>query len=251
MLPWESLPILRGQEVYRMPSVGSIFAILSRFQNPPSFPIIDPQDSYYLLNPGGDLVRTQNEFQDWFRDQEMMEGKTGSAPTVEELSSALGSHDLFIYFGHGSGMQYIPPHEIQKLDGCAATLLLGCSSGCLHLRGSYVPRGAPISYLLAGAPAIVANLWEVTDRDIDRFGKAVLNAWMRERRRAAGAGECCCCCGGGGRREWCEHRARIGSFMEEGREACALRFLIGAAPVCYGVPTGIVKRGGGRRRKDP
>jgi len=32
------------------------------------------------------------------------QGKAGSAPTSEELSSALKNHDLFIYFGHGSGM---------------------------------------------------------------------------------------------------------------------------------------------------
>ncbi|KAJ4848774.1 hypothetical protein Tsubulata_045174, partial [Turnera subulata] len=41
----------------------------------------------------------------------------------------------------------------------------------------------------------------------------------------------------------CDHRPRLGSFMGQAREACTLPFLIGAAPVCYGVPTGI-------RRKD-
>ena len=32
-----------------------------------------------------------------------LQGKAGSKPTVKELASALTSHDLFIYFGHGSG----------------------------------------------------------------------------------------------------------------------------------------------------
>lgn len=32
-----------------------------------------------------------------------MQGKCGTAPAVEELAEALKSHDLFIYFGHGSG----------------------------------------------------------------------------------------------------------------------------------------------------
>ncbi|KAL7595966.1 hypothetical protein Lser_V15G29776 [Lactuca serriola] len=75
-----------------------------------------------------------------------------------------------MYFGHGSGVQYIPGDEIQKLDGCAATLLMGCSSGSLSLNGSYSPKGAPLYYLFAGSPVIVANLWEVTDKDINRFG---------------------------------------------------------------------------------
>ncbi|KAH6777375.1 hypothetical protein C2S51_008687 [Perilla frutescens var. frutescens] len=248
MLPWENLPILRNQEVYRMPSIGSIFATLDRYcQNQeqfetsiPVFPLIDPLDSYYLLNPDGDLSRTQGEFENWFKNQNI-EGRIGTVPTVEELTLALKNHDLFIYFGHGSGTQYIPGHEIQKLDGCAATLLLGCSSGSLYLKGCYMPQGAPLSYLLAGSPVIVANLWEVTDKDIDRFGKAMLNAWLRER---AASSECARCnirvndC----MYTRCNHRPRMASFMGQARDACALAFLIGASPVCYGVPTGIIKR---------
>ncbi|XP_047976121.1 separase isoform X2 [Salvia hispanica] len=248
MLPWECLPILRNQEVYRMPSIGSIFATLDRHcenqkqveSSDPVFPLIDPLDSYYLLNPDGDLSRTQVEFESWFKNQNIIEGKIGTVPTVEELSLALKDHDLFIYFGHGSGTQYIPGHEIQKLDGCAATLLLGCSSGSLYLRGSYMPHGAPLSYILAGSPVIVANLWEVTDKDIDRFGKAMLNAWLRERSTASS--ECARCMP-----TKCIHRPRIASFMAQARDACNLGFLIGASPVCYGVPTGIIKRKGKNR----
>ncbi|KAL3620880.1 hypothetical protein CASFOL_035792 [Castilleja foliolosa] len=251
MLPWESLPILRNQEVYRMPSISSIFATIDRCcQNEEqsetsisAFPLIDPLDSYYLLNPDGDLGRTQVEFESWFKDQNI-EGTIGTVPTIDELTVALKNHDLFIYFGHGSGTQYIPNHEIQKLDGCAATLLLGCSSGALHLKGCYLPQGAPISYILAGSPVIVANLWEVTDKDIDRFGKAMLNAWLVE--RSSASSECARCnnvnpvnnC----KSKNCNHRPRIGSFMAQARDACNLGFLIGAAPVCYGVPTGIIKR---------
>ncbi|KAH6768791.1 hypothetical protein C2S51_014127 [Perilla frutescens var. frutescens] len=248
MLPWENLPILRNQEVYRMPSIGSIFATLDRYcQNQeqfetsiPVFPLIDPLDSYYLLNPDGDLSRTQGEFENWFKNQNI-EGRIGTVPTVEELTLALKNHDLFIYFGHGSGTQYIPGHEIQKLDGCAATLLLGCSSGSLYLKGCYMPQGAPLSYLLAGSPVIVANLWEVTDKDIDRFGKAMLNAWLRER---AASSECARCniCVNDCMYTRCNHRPRMASFMGQARDACALAFLIGASPVCYGVPTGIIKR---------
>ncbi|KAL6545762.1 hypothetical protein OROGR_009636 [Orobanche gracilis] len=247
MLPWESLPILRNQEVYRMPSISSIFATLDRCQelfetSISAFPLIDPLDSYYLLNPDGDLSRTQVTFESWFKDQNI-EGKVGTVPTIEELTVALKNHDLFIYFGHGSGTQYIPGHEIQKLDTCAATLLLGCSSGSLYLKGCYLPQGAPISYILAGSPVIIANLWEVTDNDIDRFGKAMLDAWLRE--RSATSSECAqcnvpptnCC-----NYKNCSRRPRIGSFMGQARDACNLGFLIGASPVCYGVPTGITKR---------
>ncbi|XP_015580756.1 separase [Ricinus communis] len=280
MLPWENLPVLRNQEVYRMPSVASICSTLDRSCNNQeqvgrifsAFPFIDPLDAFYLLNPSGDLSSTQVEFENWFRDQNL-EGKAGCAPTAEELTSALKNHDLFLYFGHGSGAQYISQQEIQKLENCAATLLMGCSSGALSLNGSYIPHGTPLSYLLAGSPVIVANLWEVTDKDIDRFGKVMLDAWLKE--RSIASSDCIQCnllaeefeamnlkdrkvatkkrvqkkkepetCDGDALKNSCNHRPKIGSFMSQAREACRLPYLIGASPVCYGVPTGI------RRKKD-
>ncbi|XWS55202.1 hypothetical protein CRYUN_Cryun10bG0154400 [Craigia yunnanensis] len=316
MLPWESIPILRQQEVYRMPSVGSISMTLERSwhyqeqvgRNAAAFPLIDPLDAFYLLNPSGDLSSTQAEFENWFRDQNF-EGKAGTVPTAEELATALKSHDLFLYFGHGSGIlvtlticciftrasdillfkfsfalildihlctsggigeQYISRNEIQELEKCAATLLMGCSSGSLRLNGCYIPRGVSLSYLRAGSPVTIANLWEVTDKDIDRFGKAVLNAWLRERMNLADCSQCNLLVkefkamkikgrkgnsrkkvassnlaettNGGSFKNACDHRPKIGSFVGQARETCTLPFLNGASPVCYGVPTGIWRK---------
>ncbi|XP_071705360.1 separase-like [Rutidosis leptorrhynchoides] len=259
MLPWESLPILRNQEVYRMPCVASISCTYDTSSSL-CYPMIDPLDAYYLLNPGGDLRTTEAKFSNWFKDQNL-EGTTGTSPCVDELSMALKNHDLFIYLGHGSGMQYIPGGEIQKLERCAATLLMGCSSGSLSLNGPYTPNGAPFYYLFAGSPVIIANLWDVTDKDIDRFSKTMLDSWIKARSTT----DCEQCAterkanivdGGRNRKEasksknlvntccisGCKHRPRIGSFMGLARRACTLPFLIGAAPVCYGVPTGIIRK---------
>ncbi|KAL1201644.1 Separase [Cardamine amara subsp. amara] len=283
MLPWENIPILRKQEVYRMPSVGSISAVLKKRSlqgeparsHAPSFPLIDPLDSFYLLNPGGDLTDTQVKFESWFRDQNF-EGKAGSEPNAKELTEALRTHDLFLYFGHGSGAQYMSRHEIEKLDKCSATFLMGCSSGSLWLKGCYIPEGIPLSYLLAGSPAIVATLWDVTDRDIDRFGKALLESWLQERSDSSSEGGCSQCeslanelaamtlkgnnnttkrsrkpssrnkpaqsNAGTSEKIECNHRRKIGSFIAAARDVCTLQYLIGAAPVCYGVPTGITRK---------
>jgi separase len=147
---------------------------------------------------------------------------------------------------------------------------MGCSSGTLHCKGSYAPRGAPLSYLSAGSPAIIANLWDVTDKDIDRFSKALLDSWLQE--NFADGNICSNCCqltqefeamkiapkenvrtrrkGTRGKRPQqinnstkscsCRQR-RIASYLSEARRACRLQFLIGASPVCYGVPTIIRK----------
>lgn len=165
----------------------------------------------------------------------------------------------------------MPEKEIRKLDHCAATLLMGCSSGALVHKGCYAPQGAPLSYLLGGSPCVIANLWDVTDKDIDRFGKALLNSWLlkdseprdnctrdgqlvkelscmninkevtttsvKTRRKQANEK----LQNLSASRQGCR-RNRIVSFMSQARESCRLPMLIGAAPVCYGVPTVIWKK---------
>ncbi|KAL6912053.1 hypothetical protein ACP4OV_000858 [Aristida adscensionis] len=277
MLPWENLPVLRNQEVYRMPSMGNIFVALAQGNNHrkdgnvivPPFPVIDPLNTFYLLNPSGDLSSTQEEFDALFRNYEL-KGKAGGAPKSEELAVALANHDLFLYFGHGSGTQYVSAKEIEKLNNCAAALLMGCSSGTLHCKGGYAPRGAPLSYLFAGSPAVIANLWDVSDKDIDRFSKALLDSWLQE--NTADDENCLQCCqltkefesmniapkengrtrrkGARGKKSQindsnrccnCSKR-RIATCLSEARRACKLPLLIGASPVCYGVPTIIKKK---------
>ena len=192
------------------------------------------------------------------------------------------SFTYFLIRSSTAGAQYLSSREIEKLDNCSATFLMGCSSGSLWLKGCYIPQGIPLSYLLAGSPAIVANLWDVTDRDIDRFGKALLEAWLRERSDSpspfSSEGGCSQCesltnelaamnlkgnttkrtrkpssrnkpaqsnADGSGKME-CNHNhgRKIGSFIAAAREVCTLPYLIGAAPVCYGVPTGITRKKG-------
>ncbi|KAH9290836.1 hypothetical protein KI387_034953, partial [Taxus chinensis] len=68
------------------------------------------------------------------------QGKAGVIPTPEECIFALQKHDLFIYFGHGNGEQYILERNIKRLDYCAAAVLMGCSSGRLSCRGDYEPQ---------------------------------------------------------------------------------------------------------------
>ena len=148
---------------------------------------------------------------------------------------------------------------------------MGCSSGTLQCKGSYAPRGAPLSYLFAGSPAIVANLWDVSDKDIDRFSKTLLNSWLHD--NSLDGNNCSKCCqptkefesmsiaseekgrarqqGTQGKKQQkindstkcCSCRqTRIVSYLSDARRACRLPLLIGASPVCYGVPTIISKK---------
>jgi len=120
----------------------------------------------------------------------------------------------------------------------AAAILMGCSSGRLKRVGPLEPRGMALNYLMAGCPLAIGCLWDVSDRDIDRFADALLRCggvYRNSPPRAAPDAK--------------DVRAHgVAALMDD--EVCAtlplgvararatvrMRFLIGAAPVCYGLP---------------
>ena len=150
---------------------------------------------------------------------------------------------------------------------------MGCSSGRFSPRGDYEPVGVPLSYLMAGCPAAIANLWDVTDGDIDRFSRFLLHKWLEtpndvdtvtlEQKNQNTTDSCIEGAGQHGYKKKCgteksvikhdnlydaakardaEMRLKMGSFIGEGRNLCRLPYLIGASPVYYGVPTSIIRK---------
>jgi separase len=87
---------------------------------------------------------------------------------------------------------------------------MGCSSAELKEQGEYEPVGTVLSYLIAGSPCVLGNLWNVTDGDSAKFTKALLEQWLQGK--------------------------SITDCMIVAREKCKLKFLNGAATVCYGIP---------------
>eukprot|EP00878_Enallax_costatus_P039601 GHUV01045454.1.p1 GENE.GHUV01045454.1~~GHUV01045454.1.p1 ORF type:complete len:138 (+),score=46.72 GHUV01045454.1:225-638(+) len=128
---------------------------------------------------------------------------------------------------------------------------MGCSSGRLKQAGLYEPSGAIWGYLMAGCPAAVANLWDVTDRDIDRFAQAVLQQWAGsnnstnrsgQAQPAAGASRSSSMRAADSSDDAEGHSDHHGgvkmcSAVAASKQACRLPHLIGAAAVCYGLPT--------------
>jgi hypothetical protein len=230
-LPWESTPGLVSQQIYRLhalPCAAAAAASASPASGQPNNNTqraVDLSSAYYTINPSGDLQTTQDTFETWFKGLPGWSGRAGSPPSSSELAHALQSKELFVYCGHGGGEQYIPTAKLRGLPRCAASLLMGCSSGRLRGGGKqqyyYEPTGVVLAYLLAGCPTAVANLWDVTDRDIDRFAQAVLMKWL------------------GSSSSTSYKDGDVAAAVGQARGACKLPCLIGAAPVCYGVPTNV------------
>ncbi len=204
----------------------------------------------YVLNPSRDLKSTQTTFERPLECLPNWDSIVQREPSETELRTSLESGDIFLYFGHGSGAQYIRAKTIKRLNKCAVSLLMGCSSGSLTEAGEFEPYGTPINYMHAGCPALVATLWDVTDKDIDRFSYAVLDKWGLFKGTASEALKSPV--KGGGRRAAAKRKAReeekeencvesgdpvsLVEAVAKGRSSCILRYLNGAAPVVYGIP---------------
>ncbi|KAJ3553303.1 hypothetical protein NM688_g3687 [Phlebia brevispora] len=232
-IPWESIPILRGRSVSRIPSMDFLLDRLeyARRQGAPTNSngvvdrvMVDPRKVFYALNPSGDLKNTEGRFVDWLKGMKTVgwDGVTGRAPSEQQFADALSRRDLVLYFGHGGAEQYIRSRKVRHLPRCAATMLWGCSSGALKEMGDFDRTGTPHNYMLAGCPTLVANLWDVTDRDIDKFAQSVFD------KMTLNADHVSC---------WQEHEAAgetsIVAALGQSRKACKLKYLTGAAPVIY------------------
>ena len=85
----------------------------------------------------------------------------------------------------------------------------------------------------------VGNLWDVTDRDIDRFAMALLEKWLSKQGSSESTGSEAVRLGNGRHSQRTEEELCISGSVSQSREVCRLPHLIGAAPVCYGIPTAI------------
>lgn len=138
-----SVPVLRSLSVCRLPCA----AFLANCDGAATRMVAAggggalSSDAYYVLNPGGDLARTQSVFENSFV-RPPWEGVAGTPPSADALSTALGSKDLYVYCGHGDGGRYLPAERLQRLPRCSAALLMGCSSGALKPHVSTARRNS-------------------------------------------------------------------------------------------------------------
>jgi separase len=242
--PWESLPCMDGLAVSRLPSLECLRERLldrrgaSSPDNAQERHYVDRGNGSYILNPGGDLTTTQSTFEGDLQTLTTWDAIVKREPSEADIKEILESKDIFLYFGHGSGAQYIRSKAIKRLEKCAVTMLMGCSSGALIETGEFEPYGPPADYMLAGCPALVATLWDVTDKDIDRFAKSTFENWGLLKPQVAHK----------------EHHVKAkgkksvpepltsGNEMSlvqavaEGRKACNFRYLTAAAVCVYGIP---------------
>jgi len=240
-LPIESLPQLRGTiSISRLPNLALLRDRIDLNKGKSPTTSASPSSTFYILNPAGDLSKTQSKFEKIFEREQDWKGLIGQVPSEDEFREALIQNSILIYCGHGGGESYLKGEKVEKLSNCATSLLMGCSSAQLRNYGKFDPFGVALQYLYAGCPAYVGNLWDVTDGDLDKFTLSMLeesgiftednpiNATSSSSQSSKNM------------KEKEKRRMNLPRAVAESRKVCTLPFLNGASPVVYGMPVDLM-----------
>ena len=76
--------------------------------------------------------------------------------------------------------------------------------------------------VVSSSPTLVANLWDVTDKDIDKFSQSVFDKLSLNSMKGKRSGD--------------RNNTSIVAAVAQSRDSCKLKYLTGAAPVVYGIP---------------
>ncbi|KAJ9094312.1 hypothetical protein QFC19_007997 [Naganishia cerealis] len=108
-IPWESIPILRGRAISRIPSARFLVDRLETQElrtnaedGTAHKKSIDAGNTSFILNAGGDLKQTQERFGGWLGDMTKARGWKGIIdrhPTELELGAMLERSELLLYVG--------------------------------------------------------------------------------------------------------------------------------------------------------
>jgi separase len=236
--PFESMRCFQDKTICRLPTIQIALLRLLGTNREHKYwtSVFDMRKTSYVLDPESNLSGTKERLLPYLegfnkRNDNMWQSVVGKIPHASFITDSLRKeHGLFLYFGHGGGQKYISRKDIESLKQTptrtiSSVILMGCSSGKLesvNIRGSgflgelpiqYEPEGIALSYLLAGSPCVVGNLWDVTDRDIDRFSIELLEQLFGS-----------------------DINYSIARSVAHVRTACKMRYIVGSAPVCYGFP---------------
>jgi separase len=90
--------------------------------------------------------------------------------------------------------------------------------------------GTSISYLLGGAPFVIGNLWDVTDKDIDKLSIQCMSSVFDNSDDGVSEGNQDC------DKISVDTVISVSKSLSLSRGVCKLKAAVGFAPVMYGLP---------------
>ena len=144
--------------------------------------------------------------------------------------------ELFLYCGHGAGDKMCETYKMQSWNSCPAVCLWGCSSGRLVTQGVYDPYGPALNYLLGGAAFVVGNLWDVTDKDIDKLSMKCMELTFPDN------GNRMIISNDNGDIHNDQYvKLSLVDSLNLSRMECKMKYIVGCSPVLYGLSYRIVR----------
>jgi separase len=146
-----------------------------------------------------------------------------------------------------------------------ATMLWGCSSGKLTLKGKHDPLGPILTHLLHGAYFVVGNLWDVTDGDIDKLSMECMKnslpvppqstsstattttiTTVKGAKKSKASSVTMVVEDEKGNNQIAERSSQgeglpMSQSIVQARTICKLKYAVGCAPVIYGFPVSIIE----------
>lgn len=100
-------------------------------------------------------------------------------PQSEEMVKLLKQHEVYLYLGHGSGLQFLDGIEILELELNAIAFLFGCSSVSFQYNGPNNPLiGSHLFYHMAHCPTVVGFNYIALDIDSDMAATYILSKFF-------------------------------------------------------------------------
>ena len=215
----------------------------------------DHERCWYAIDPERNLATTRSTmvaFLEPYIAKYQWPGYVAEMPPENMIKTLHAQHDLFIYCGHGAGEKMCETHKMRHWLHVPAAYLWGCSSGRLAVLGVHDPHGAALNYLLGGAPYVVGNMWDVTDKDIDKLSKECMRRCFEEQgsekdQNSNGVKDknqeklSERLDSGNGTKEVIDNGGVSGAGMivtealVQSRGICKMKYAVGCAPVVYGL----------------
>ena len=129
-----------------------------------------------------------------------------------------------LYIGHGGAEKYFSEKDIKQFGPIkTAVILIGCASARQYKQEKYKRltelNGVSADYLKAKSPFLMGNLWSVTDKDIDKITRKVLNEIILFVN---------------GDKKYRERNFDLGHVIHMAKWNCHFKFLNGSAVTTYG-----------------
>ncbi|XP_055374981.1 uncharacterized protein LOC129607820 [Condylostylus longicornis] len=184
--PWEFLN--KSQEFCRISSLNILNKIFCKHKSKinKGYLEISVKYGHFLVNPQNNLKDSENRIREfgryWLPNYDFTFGKQ---PSQEKIKEIFNSNGIYVYCGHGHGMDYLNPHKLHIAEiKNPVVFLFGCESVKLSSKTSYGEMTGEHLYFHKGlCPAVIGCIHIAFDYSLDIIATEILSTWISSKQK--------------------------------------------------------------------